>query len=501
MQANKHEIEQALAKGIAIRGGLVPVAVLRDAGGRATALRVARCEARMVGGRLEIKTIEGTEEDIEADLIVSAIGQAVDFTGLESLNNGKGGISADRNYQVQGQPGMFVGGDVVRPHLLTTAIGHGAIAADGIDRHPEGEPLDKRPKIDVHSFDLMRKIVEKELPVARIARTAARHRREPRAIHNYDNRSDRYVIPHTELFLGHFSYTPRNRRKIVTLTRKRRSATSRNGGAAAGGPGPGRGQALHELRAVLRVRQTASIYCPQTAVFKVSKAKSTTGATSTPTTPSASAATSARTSAPPATSRWAWGIGRCAVASRSCRCCWRGLPVPPRERPHAAAGDRARRRRARSASADPATHAPHPHGPAQAPARRHRARRHPRREAQPEGLHRLPRRTARRAAWPGARRLLRQLPQLRGREDRLLRVPRCAPATARGCGWSRSASVSERPGVRAGPGAERQPRAASWASPPPAWPADAGARHPPDRDRAGHRRPRSARTPACAGAC
>ena len=56
MQANKHEIEHALGEGIAIRGGLVPVAVLRDAGGRATALRVARCEAKMVGGRLEIKT-------------------------------------------------------------------------------------------------------------------------------------------------------------------------------------------------------------------------------------------------------------------------------------------------------------------------------------------------------------------------------------------------------------------------------------------------------------
>ncbi|HEX9720631.1 MAG TPA: FAD-dependent oxidoreductase, partial [Ramlibacter sp.] len=68
MQANRHEIEQALSEGIAIRGGLVPVAVVRDAGGRAIALRVARCEARIVGGRLDIKQIEGTEEDIEADL-------------------------------------------------------------------------------------------------------------------------------------------------------------------------------------------------------------------------------------------------------------------------------------------------------------------------------------------------------------------------------------------------------------------------------------------------
>ena len=129
---------------------------------------MVRCEAKIVGGRLEIKNIEGTEEDIPADLIVSAIGQAVDFTGLDEFNNGKGGINADRNYQVQGQPGVFVGGDVVRPHLLTTAIGHGAIAADGIDRFLRGEPLDKRPKIDVHSFDLKRKMVEKGLAFSEV---------------------------------------------------------------------------------------------------------------------------------------------------------------------------------------------------------------------------------------------------------------------------------------------------------------------------------------------
>ena len=146
--------------------------MVRGADGRATALRVMQCEAKMVGGRLEIKNIEGTEEDIPADLIVSAIGQAVDFTGLEEFNNGKGGIAADKNYQVQGKPGVFVGGDVVRPHLLTTAIGHGAIAADGIDRFLRGEALDKRPKIDVHTFDLMRKMIEKGLKLQRGARAA-----------------------------------------------------------------------------------------------------------------------------------------------------------------------------------------------------------------------------------------------------------------------------------------------------------------------------------------
>ena len=277
MQANKHEIEQALAEGIAIRGGLAPVAVLRDGTGRATALRVAQCEAKFVGNRLEIKQITGTEEDIEADLIVSAIGQAVDFTGLETLNNGKGGITSDKNYQVQGQAGMFVGGDVVRPHLLTTAIGHGAIAADGIHRHLRGEALDKRPKIDVHSFDLTRKMIEKGLKVTQIEESLRGTDSSAGAIHNYDNRSDRYVIPHGELFLGHFNYTPRNRRKVVTLTAEQALNNFEE-----------RLLPLLEAQAQAEAKRCMScgqcfecdncvVYCPQTAVFKVPKSKSTTG--------------------------------------------------------------------------------------------------------------------------------------------------------------------------------------------------------------------------------
>ena len=277
MQASRHEVEHALAEGIAIRGGMAPVAVIRGADGRATALRVMRCEARLVGGKLELKTLPGTEEDIEADLIVSAIGQAVDFSGLEVLNNGKGGIAADRNHQVQGRPGFFVGGDVVRPHLLTTAIGHGAIAADGIDRHLRGEALDKRPKIDVHRFDLTRKMVEKGLKITSIDAPLIGTDRSTGAIHNYDDRSDRYVISHKELFLGHFGYTPRNRRTIVTLTAEQALNNFEE-----------RLLPLLEAQAQAEAKRCMScgqcfecdncvVYCPQTAVFKVPKARSTTG--------------------------------------------------------------------------------------------------------------------------------------------------------------------------------------------------------------------------------
>ena len=277
MQASKHEVEHALGEGIAIRGSMAPVAVIRDAGGRAIALRIARCEAKMIGGRLDVKVIPGTEEDLEADLIVSAIGQAVDFTGLESLNNGKGQVASDKNYQVQGRPKLFCGGDVIRPHLLTTAIGHGAIAADGIDRFLRGEAQDKRPKIDVHSFDLMRKMVEKGLPLTKIEQPLHGTDKSSGAIHNYDDRSDRYVISHKELFLGHFPYTPRRKRQVVTLSAEQALSNFEE-----------RLVPLLEAQAQAEAKRCMScgqcfecdncvVYCPQTAVFKVKKSQATTG--------------------------------------------------------------------------------------------------------------------------------------------------------------------------------------------------------------------------------
>ena len=277
MQATKHEVEQAQAEGIAIRGGMTPVAVVRGADGRAIALRVMQCEAKIAGGRLEIKTIEGTEEDIPADLIVSAIGQAVDFTGLDEFNNGKGAINSDKNYQVQGQPGFFVGGDVVRPHLLTTAIGHGAIAAEGIDRFLQGEALEKRPKIDVHAFDLKRKMLEKGYTFSEEHEPIRGTDKSAAAIHNFDNRSDRYVISHKELFLGHFPFVSRNRRNTVTLTAEEALNNFDE-----------RLKPLLEAQAVAEAKRCMScgqcfecdncvVYCPQVAVFKVPKSKSTMG--------------------------------------------------------------------------------------------------------------------------------------------------------------------------------------------------------------------------------
>jgi len=278
MQANPHEIEQAKAEGITLLDGWSPVEVLLNPRtGQATALRIAQCDAKFVGPKLEITVKPGTERDIPADLIVSAIGQAVDFAGLEEFNNGRGAMSADKSYQVQGKPGVFAGGDVLRPHLLTTAIGHGAIAAEGIDEYLNHHEIGKRPKVDVHHFDLVRKMVERGYSFRRAEEPLRGTCDAEVGVHNFDTRSERYVIPSTELFLGHFGYVARNRRKTITLTAEQALGNFQE-----------RLEPLSEAEVIAEAKRCMScgmcfecdncvVYCPQIAVYRVPKAKATLG--------------------------------------------------------------------------------------------------------------------------------------------------------------------------------------------------------------------------------
>ncbi len=277
MQASRQEIEHAQAEGIVFRDGYAPVAVICDADGRATALRIAKCEAKFVGAKLEIRVLPETEEDIPADLVVSAIGQAVDFTGLEMFDNGKGGLSAEKSLQIAGQPGAFAGGDVLRPHLLTSAIGQGRIAADGIDVFLRGEELPKRPRVDVSFFSLPRKLDERGMAPTAAAEPMRGTCTSSAAIHNFEDRADRYVIRHSEMFLGHFPYTAREVRAITTLTADQVLGNFSE-----------RIEPLSDARVVTEAKRCMScglcfecdncvVYCPQKAVFKVPKAKATTG--------------------------------------------------------------------------------------------------------------------------------------------------------------------------------------------------------------------------------
>ncbi len=275
MTASEHEVDDALREGVDIQDGVMPLEVILDKNGRAVGIKM--CQCNMVDDRPE--PIEGSEYVIDCDLIVSAIGQSGDLTGLESLDNGNGLIDADAYFRIPDKEGHFVAGDIVRPHLLTTAIGQASICADSVDHYLSGEAPSKRPKVDVHHFNLISKLKEGSLEPDEY-----KHEGDDRgtdiaqfAIHNFEDRSDKEIISSDRLFLSHFEYTERIQRddnvpdaehvlghfedRIVPLTED---------------------QVIAEANRCMSCGMcfecdNCVIYCPQDAVFRVKKDQKTMG--------------------------------------------------------------------------------------------------------------------------------------------------------------------------------------------------------------------------------
>lgn len=272
MPAAQHEIDDAKREGVSIVGCVSPVEVIRDDSGRATALKVIKLEED------GSTPIEGTEYEIELDLLVSAIGQGGKLDGFEDLGNDRGLIDADQHYQVPGKPGHFVCGDIVRPHLLTTAIGQASIAAESINHFFANEDMGKRPKVDKHHFNLLSKLNEAGLAPEEYGHGTVEHTdSEKFSIHNYEDRSAHEIISSDDLFLGHFEYTPRHLRvedvpssdDVLGHFQERMKGLSEEEAVAEADRCMSCGMCFECDNCV--------IYCPQDAVYRVPKGESTMG--------------------------------------------------------------------------------------------------------------------------------------------------------------------------------------------------------------------------------
>lgn len=214
MTAAEREREDAKREGVELIGGVMPLEVLKDEKGRARGLKMCKCT--MKGNQPVVEP--DTEFELECDIIISAIGQMGEFDGLEDLDSGKGFIATDKLYSVKDRPKHFAGGDIIRPHLLTTAIGHGRIASESIDHFLAGEPLDKRPKVDVHHFNLLNELHQRALDPEPYNVGQVRGTSEAKfAVHNYEDRSATQIIPHDALFKGHFKYEARGYRNEIHI--------------------------------------------------------------------------------------------------------------------------------------------------------------------------------------------------------------------------------------------------------------------------------------------
>jgi glutamate synthase (NADPH) small chain len=274
MPAAEHEITDATREGVEILDCLNPVEVILDENGRAKALKVEKLS-------YENGKAESTGETFEIDctLIASAIGQHGDFEGFEDLNNGRGFMEPTGSYEVKGKPGHFVAGDIIRPHLLTTAIGHASVAVEGIDAYLSGKQPSRRPKVDVHHFDLLEELKENgKLPEEKhfgpLIEDGERGTSESNyAVHNYEDRSFAEIIPHNELFLGYFDYSPRiarefrdvNSANVLQNFEERLMPLTQE-------------QAVDEAKRCMSCGMcfecdNCVIYCPQDAVRKANKAE------------------------------------------------------------------------------------------------------------------------------------------------------------------------------------------------------------------------------------
>jgi NADPH-dependent glutamate synthase beta subunit-like oxidoreductase len=143
MPAIKPEIEGALEEGVKMESLVAPVEILVGNG----LAKVVRCIRVDLGepdasGRRRPLPRPGTEFNLEASTIISAIGQEPDFNGFVNLCQGESWIKVNE-WGATGVEGVFAGGDDAGLGLVTTAISQGRFAAQAIDARLRRKTLEK----------------------------------------------------------------------------------------------------------------------------------------------------------------------------------------------------------------------------------------------------------------------------------------------------------------------------------------------------------------------
>jgi NADH-quinone oxidoreductase subunit F len=148
MPAYKEEIEDAEKEGIKIQTLVAPLKIVLN-GPNVKGIECARMSLGEFdkSGRRKPIPVSGAEFTINTDLIIAAIGQAVDLSflngdGVSVTKNGT--IEVDRKTLETAREGIFAAGDNVRgPATAVEAVADGKSAAMAIDKYlgGDGEPL------------------------------------------------------------------------------------------------------------------------------------------------------------------------------------------------------------------------------------------------------------------------------------------------------------------------------------------------------------------------
>ncbi len=158
MPAIDEEIEEAQKEGVKLEYLVAPVGFVKN-DNRITEMKCLRMELGEPddSGRRRPVQIEGSDFTIPASTVIAAISQEPDFTGFESLVDGRDWFKIDERGALAKGDGLYAGGDAVNLALATTAVGHGRCAAQTIDfrlRGLEPPPPQKLPPIEAKRMRL-----------------------------------------------------------------------------------------------------------------------------------------------------------------------------------------------------------------------------------------------------------------------------------------------------------------------------------------------------------
>ncbi len=158
MPAEKVEIKEAEEEGITFKFLVSPIEIIGQ-DGKVSKIRLQKMKQGEPdkSGRCQPVPIDGEEEIIEVDSVISSIGQMVDGTGFDDIDKTKSeSIYADEYTFLTNLPGVFAGGDATNKGaaIAIQAIGEAKKAAEVICRYLEGEIVPYKKPFYVERYDL-----------------------------------------------------------------------------------------------------------------------------------------------------------------------------------------------------------------------------------------------------------------------------------------------------------------------------------------------------------
>ncbi len=172
--AAHEEIEEAEKEGIRLHTRFGPKRILGE-GGKVTGIELIRCSRVFdENRRFSPQFIEGSEETVDCDTVVLAIGQAADLSWMQPEDNlkltARGTLQTDPQTLATSRPDVFAGGDVAfGPRIIITAVAEGQRAARSIAKLLTGrvpEPA-RKARVTIYPTETYRMPVDYEKMVRR----------------------------------------------------------------------------------------------------------------------------------------------------------------------------------------------------------------------------------------------------------------------------------------------------------------------------------------------